>query len=58
MSGAIPSIPHTPSWRGAQLKETQGQIYFYLYENIVFCCLISLSTTEFKRYGVSMAMKI
>jgi hypothetical protein len=23
--------PNTPSWRGAQLKETQGQLYFYLY---------------------------
>jgi hypothetical protein len=24
MSGAIPPLPNTPSWRGAQLKEAQG----------------------------------
>jgi hypothetical protein len=29
MSGAIPSLPNTPSWRGAQLK-SQGQLYLYL----------------------------
>jgi hypothetical protein len=29
MSGAIPPLPNTPSWRGAQLK-TQGQLYLYL----------------------------
>jgi hypothetical protein len=23
--------PNTPSWRGAQLKEAQGQLYLYLY---------------------------
>jgi hypothetical protein len=26
MSGAIPPLPHTPSWRGAQLKKAQGQL--------------------------------
>jgi hypothetical protein len=31
MSGAIPPLPNTPSWRGAQLKkEAQGQLYLYL----------------------------
>jgi hypothetical protein len=23
--------PNTPSWRGAQLKKAQGQLYLYLY---------------------------
>jgi hypothetical protein len=27
MSGAIPPLPNTPSWRGAQLKKAQGQLY-------------------------------
>jgi hypothetical protein len=31
MSEAIPSLPNTPSWRGAQLKKAQGQLYLYLY---------------------------
>jgi hypothetical protein len=26
MSGAMPPLPNTPSWRGAQLK-AQGQLY-------------------------------
>jgi hypothetical protein len=29
MSGAIPPLPNTPSWRGAQ-KKAQGQLYFTL----------------------------
>jgi hypothetical protein len=29
MSGAIPPLPNTPRWRGAQLKEAQGQLYLY-----------------------------
>jgi hypothetical protein len=31
MSGAIPPLPSTPSWRGALLKEAQGELYLYLY---------------------------
>jgi hypothetical protein len=31
MSGATSPLPNTPSWRGAQLKKAQGQIYFYFY---------------------------
>jgi hypothetical protein len=27
MSGAIPPLPSTPSWRGAQLKEAQVQMF-------------------------------
>jgi hypothetical protein len=27
MLGAIPPLHQTPSWRGAQLKEAQGQLY-------------------------------
>jgi len=30
MNGAIPPLPNTPSWRGAQLKNT-GTILSYLY---------------------------
>jgi hypothetical protein len=30
MNGAIPPLPNTPLWRGAQLKEAQGQLYLYL----------------------------
>jgi hypothetical protein len=26
MSGAIPPLPNTLSWRGAQLKKAQGQL--------------------------------
>jgi hypothetical protein len=28
--------PNTSSWHGAQLKEAQGQSYFYLYANVKF----------------------
>jgi hypothetical protein len=31
MSGAIPPLPNMPSWRGAQLKEAQGQLYLLLF---------------------------
>jgi hypothetical protein len=31
MSGTIPPLPNTPSWRGSRLKKEQGQLYFYLY---------------------------
>jgi hypothetical protein len=27
MSVAMPPLPNTPSWRGAQLKRAQGQLY-------------------------------
>jgi len=30
VSGAIPPLLNTPSWRVAQLKEAQGQLYLYL----------------------------
>jgi hypothetical protein len=30
MGGAVPSLPNTPSWRGAQLGGAQGQLYLYL----------------------------
>jgi hypothetical protein len=29
MSGAIPSLPNMPSWRGAQLQKEQGQLYYF-----------------------------
>jgi hypothetical protein len=35
MRGAIPLLPNTPSWRGAQLKN--GQLYLYLLP-----CLVAL----------------
>jgi hypothetical protein len=28
MSGAIPPLPNTPSWRGAQLKKRTGTTLF------------------------------
>jgi len=28
MRGAISPFPSTPSWRGAQLRKTEGQLYF------------------------------
>jgi hypothetical protein len=32
MRGAIPPLPNTLPWRGAQLKKkAQGQLYLYLY---------------------------
>jgi len=27
--GAISPLPNTPSWRGAQLRKSQGQLYLY-----------------------------
>jgi hypothetical protein len=30
MLGVIPSLPNTLSWRGAQFKEAQGQLYLIL----------------------------
>jgi hypothetical protein len=29
MNGAIPPLPNIPSWRGAQFKKAQGQLYLY-----------------------------
>jgi hypothetical protein len=40
MSGAIPPLPNTPSWRGAQLKKTQGQLYLYLIVTTVVITII------------------
>jgi hypothetical protein len=31
MSGATPPLPDAPSWRGAQSKEAQGQLYLLSY---------------------------
>jgi hypothetical protein len=31
MGGAIPPLPKTLSWSGAQLKKGQGQLYLYVY---------------------------
>jgi hypothetical protein len=31
MHEAIPPLPNTPSWPGAQLNKAQGQFYLYLY---------------------------
>jgi hypothetical protein len=36
MSGAIPPLPSMSSWRGAQLKIAQGQLYLYIYLYIYF----------------------
>jgi hypothetical protein len=32
MRGAIPLLPNTHLWRGAQLK-AEGQLYLYIYNN-------------------------
>jgi len=31
MRGAIPPLPNTPSWRGAEFKKAQGQLYLYVH---------------------------
>jgi hypothetical protein len=31
MSGAMPPLPNTPLWLGAQLKKEQGQLNLYFY---------------------------
>jgi hypothetical protein len=31
MSGAIPALPTTPSWSGAQFKKSQENFTYYLY---------------------------
>jgi hypothetical protein len=31
MRGAIPPLPNTPSWRGAQLKKKHGTTLPYIY---------------------------
>jgi len=31
MRRSIPPFHNTPSWRGAQLNEAQGQLYLYFY---------------------------
>jgi len=35
MRGAITPFPNTPSWRGAQLKEAQGQLYLFTFTTVV-----------------------
>jgi hypothetical protein len=36
MSGAIPPLPYTPSWRGAQLKHRENFTFtFFLYVNSI-----------------------
>jgi len=31
MRGAIPPLPNTPSWRGAQLKKSRGTILSFTF---------------------------
>jgi len=49
MSGAIPPLPSTPSWRGAQLKKPKGQLYLYpsnpVYLTIFTTTLIRIVTS-------------
>jgi hypothetical protein len=41
MSGVMPPLPNTHSWGGAQLKETQGQLYFtLLYFTLLYFTLL------------------
>jgi hypothetical protein len=46
MRGAIPPLPNMPSWRGAQFKKTQGQLYLYLF----IWVLSSVSYTKRRTY--------
>jgi hypothetical protein len=34
MREAIPALPNTPSWRGAQLKKAQGQLIYFIAEHM------------------------
>jgi len=36
MSGTIPPLPNTPSWRGVLLKKAQGQLYLYLNLSVIY----------------------
>jgi hypothetical protein len=36
MCAAKPLLPHTPSWRGAQLKHRDNFLYLYLYNSSCF----------------------
>jgi hypothetical protein len=39
MRGAIPPLPNAPSWRGAQIRKAQGQLYSFMY--LMFLKVIS-----------------
>jgi hypothetical protein len=43
MSGAIPPLPNTPSWRGAQLKHR---------DNFTFTFTLSLVQDKLSNYGI------
>jgi len=43
MRGAIPLLPNTPSWHGAELKKAQGQIYLtftFTFSALSYCALL------------------
>jgi hypothetical protein len=46
----ISTPPNTPSRRGAQLKETQGQLYLYRHDSIVRASFVIIDCTMWKRY--------
>jgi hypothetical protein len=46
MREAIPPLPNTPSWRGAQLKKAQEEVYLYLTENYVHPCNARVPTVD------------
>jgi hypothetical protein len=50
MSGAIPPLPHTPSWRGAYLNNTGKSLQFFLFIPslpVLFSVSAKLSLTKF-----------
>jgi hypothetical protein len=42
MCGAIPALPSTPSWRGAQLKHRDFTFYLYSRNTVLFVIILSL----------------
>jgi hypothetical protein len=51
MSGAIPSLPNTSSWRGAQLK-AQGQLYLFTFAEIGVVNFATLEESDSQEYNV------
>jgi hypothetical protein len=45
MRGVIPPFPNTHSWRGAQLKKAQGQLYFTVSICIYISCFERINSS-------------
>jgi hypothetical protein len=42
MHEAVPPLPNTPSWCGAQLKKAQGKLNLYPIRNIMGICKLNI----------------